>query len=626
MHRCETLHADAVQQLRNKSEELLKRLADLDGPSPWIQVKGLFEPQGLGASRSKVVMYCKAEEFAHAMYALFLRHIPWQDQLANLHAGLPVGEERAETRSQVDSLTAERAKVLEARTGIRDALSIDDEEFAEIQQKYEAAALSQPPFVAPMPSTTEAGSSNGEDSGGVSASSSDAEIVATIKVHCKSWASSFEMELLSEATVQGLKELIREELGESSEQQLKLIFKGDALEDSLCVKDLGIAEDEFLVVDKAQEVPKPEETAAAQPKAAETAAAELRIPRGKHCALQDAEGSEDAPRLLGSLKASGGRGDSKDIKAKPEAEEEAQRQSALFLFGKPFVDDALMEDMSEALPAVKELVQKAKSVCGDYNHKRSGCMRVFNGVIASLAELAKFRDDMHQAASKASFYGSGPGGVLAALCAAGVLAFEDGLRIAQLADNAVSAQAGGKKQRMILISGFGAESVLALCQKATAMKDGDVCAISGYAYLDRNEFLVSGTEEAVCKFEELAKARPGHCTVVTESNVAYCCSLMQTAQGKFNAELDSQLPAMSSPTATVWISTTAKTFRPGADPKEILVELKRILTSPILERQCADAALEDGVVELYNYNLRTKKIEKKQLQRLPCDDEIPICY
>ena len=52
--------------------------------------------------------------------------------------------------------------------------------------------------------------------------------------------------------------------------------------------------------------------------------------------------------------------------------------------------------MSEALPAVKELVQKAKSVCGDYNHKRSGCMPVFNGVIASLAELAKFRDDMHQ--------------------------------------------------------------------------------------------------------------------------------------------------------------------------------------------------------------------------------------
>ena len=84
---------------------------------------------------------------------------------------------------------------------------------------------------------------------------------------------------------------------------------------------------------------------------------------------------------------------------------------------------------------------------------------------------------------------------------------------------------------MIRLSGFGAESVLALCQKATAMKvawqhssfqavpvvsslkrsismlrlgtfaaqpseDGDVCAISGYAYLDRNAFLVSGTEEA----------------------------------------------------------------------------------------------------------------------------------
>ncbi|CAE7455743.1 PUB34 [Symbiodinium sp. CCMP2592] len=253
MQRCETLHADAVQQLRNKSEELLKRLADLDAPSPWIQVKALFEPQGLGTSRSKVVMYCKAEEFAHAMYALFLRHIPSQDQLANLHEGLPVGEERAETRSQVDSLTAERAKVLEARTGIRDALSIDDEEFAEIQQKYEAAALLKPPFVAPTPSTTEAGSSSGEDSGGVSASSSDGEIVATIKVHCKSWASSFEMELLSEATVQDLKELIRAELGESSEQQLKLIFKGDTLEDARCVKDLGIAEDEFLVVDKAQE-------------------------------------------------------------------------------------------------------------------------------------------------------------------------------------------------------------------------------------------------------------------------------------------------------------------------------------------------------------------------------------
>ena len=38
---------------------------------------------------------------------------------------------------------------------------------------------------------------------------------------------------------------------------------------------------------------------------------------------EDAAGSEDAPRLLGSLKARGGRGDAKDVKATTETEEEA---------------------------------------------------------------------------------------------------------------------------------------------------------------------------------------------------------------------------------------------------------------------------------------------------------------
>ncbi|CAE7256431.1 PUB34, partial [Symbiodinium natans] len=137
MERCEKLYADAVQRLRAKSEELLKRLGDLDAPSPWVQVRARFGPEGEGGSRSKVVMCCQAEDFATAIYTLFLRHIPSQDQLANLHEGIPVGAERAQTRSKVESLNAEREKVLEAVGGIREALSIDDPEFALIQQKYE---------------------------------------------------------------------------------------------------------------------------------------------------------------------------------------------------------------------------------------------------------------------------------------------------------------------------------------------------------------------------------------------------------------------------------------------------------------------------------------------------------
>ncbi|CAE7333108.1 MCAT [Symbiodinium microadriaticum] len=368
----------------------------------------------------------------------------------------------------------------------------------------------------------------------------------------------------------------------SSEQQLKLIFKGDMLEDLRCVKDLGLAEDEFLVVDKAQ---------------------------------------EDAPRLLGSLKARDGRGDAKDVKTNIETEE-AQRPSTLLMCIYVYLDEAQLEAVSEQLPAVKELVQKAKSLCDCYEQNKS---KFVNGAIASLAAIAKFRDDMHQAASEPSIFGWGVGGILAALCAAGVMADEHCLRLAKLADDALSAQAGGKKQRTIRISGLGVESVSALCQTAAAKKDGDMCAISWYS--PRNNFFVSGTEQAICRFEELAKASPGHCTVVTQfSGIAYGCSLMQTAQEKFNAALDSQMPTMNSPTTTVWMPTTAKPFRPGTDPKEIMVELKRMMTSPSLAHQCLKAALQDGVRECYYYIVDTAKINKvpeKELERLRREDEIP---
>eukprot|EP00439_Symbiodinium_sp_Y106_P035717 s3521_g4.t1 len=421
-------------------------------------------------------------------------------------------------------------------------------------------------------------------------SSADADTMSSLKVRCNSEASSCELLIPSEASVQDLKELIRKELGEPSERQLKLTSKGDELEDQHSVKDLGIAEVDFLVVDGSQ----------------------------------DAALSADAPRLLGALKARGGRGGAKDGKAK--SEEEALPPQAAFLLDVSHVPADDLEAMSLELPAVSDLVQKAKSVVGC-----STTARTFNvnhgplhGFIGSLAGLEKFKNDKPQASGAASIVPVGPGGTLAAFCAAGVMTIEDGLRLAKLAEDATAELASsGKKQRAICVTGFKKALVSTLCQQAAAKEDGGVCSIA--AFISRDTFFVSGTEPAISSFEKLAKASPGHCEVSTKGELGCCSSLMQTVQEKLNESLDVLLDSLKPPTTAVWMTTEAKILRPRADPVEILEVLKRLLTSPLLFDQCMKAALEDGVREFYHCNATQKmiveNISDEILERHRCDDE-----
>lgn len=573
MSKCKQMHVDAGSRIRNKAAQLVASLVNLDGSS---DRRMEVTPRLLSKNDevSKVKLHCNVNQFLGDLMALFLREIPSPKKLQTLHEGVKVGKERPEAEQRLMRLKEELHKIGVARDGIRRALDIGDEEFGQMRQELEAEAGS-----ADCCLSREGGSSV------------DAETTSSLKVRCKFGASSFELEIPTEASVKELKDLIRRELGESSEQRLKLILKGDELEDQRSVKDLGIAEDDVIVADGPQE---------------------------------DAALLADAPRLLGALKARGGRDDAKGGKA--EAEEEAVPPKVAFLLDVSHVPADDLEAMSLELPAVNDLVQKAKSVvgCSTTTQTFNAHNSPLNGFIGSLAGLEKFKNDRPQACGVASIVPVGPGGTLAAFCAAGVMTVEDGLRLAKLAEDAAAELASsGKKQRTICVTGFKKALVSTLCKQAAAKEDGGACSIA--AFITRDTFFVSGTEPAISSFEKLAKASPGHCEVSTKGDLGFCSSLMQTVQEKLNESLDVLLPSLKPPTTAVWMTTEVKILRPGADPAEILEVLKRLLTSPLLYDQCMKAALKDGVREFYHCNATQKmlveNISDEILERHRRDDE-----
>merc|ERR1712217_635206 len=218
--------------------------------------------------------------------------------------------------------------------------------------------------------------------------------------------------------------------------------------------------------------------------------------------------------------------------------------------------------------------------------------------IGGLAGVEKLRKDRPEAVGQASIMAGLTLGEYTALCAAGVMTFEDGLKLVKLRGEAMQEAATSCKQLMLSVAGLEKkilQPLVAECAKAEG-PDG-VCQIANSLF--PNGYSVGGTEKAINMLQPKCEKAGALQAKVLKTGGAFHTKLMQPAQDKLSAAIDEVLPNMKSPLHTVWMNATAEPIRPGQDINDVVANMKTQLTSTVEWEKSIKEMIEEGYTEFY---------------------------
>ena len=174
-------------------------------------------------------------------------------------------------------------------------------------------------------------------------------------------------------------------------------------------------------------------------------------------------------------------------------------------------------------------------------------------------------------------------GEISALTAAGVLAFEDGLRLVSKRAIAMQAACEAEPSTMAAILGLENEIVEDVCSKV----DGVVVAAN---YNCPGQLVISGSIEAVnAACEELKEAGAKRALVLPVGG-AFHSPLMEPARAELASAIEST--TFSSPVCPIYQNVTATAV---TDPEEIKKNLVAQLTAPVRWTQTMQQMISDGV-------------------------------
>jgi [acyl-carrier-protein] S-malonyltransferase len=164
-------------------------------------------------------------------------------------------------------------------------------------------------------------------------------------------------------------------------------------------------------------------------------------------------------------------------------------------------------------------------------------------------------------------------GELSALCAAGALAFEDGVKLARRRGELMKAAGERHPGSMAAIIGLDREALQAVCDEASAQHSPGVVIANDNS---PGQIVISGGKEAVAAASALAKARGAKRALPLPVSIASHSPLMASIQADFaRAVGDTTFVAANIP---VIANTSAQ---PITHPDDIRAELVAQLTSPV---------------------------------------------
>jgi [acyl-carrier-protein] S-malonyltransferase len=192
----------------------------------------------------------------------------------------------------------------------------------------------------------------------------------------------------------------------------------------------------------------------------------------------------------------------------------ATSNKVAFLFpGQGAQTVGMCKELVEEVPAAKELFSKASEIlgydlldrCVNGPKESLDSTAVSQPAIftASMAALEKLKQDEGDAVLDEATVAMGLSlGEYSALCFAGAISFEDGVRVTKARGEAMQAAADAVSSSMVSIIGLDSEKTGELCKKASELSGKSVQIAN---YLCKGNYTVSGDKEACAKVVEIAK-------------------------------------------------------------------------------------------------------------------------
>ena len=174
-------------------------------------------------------------------------------------------------------------------------------------------------------------------------------------------------------------------------------------------------------------------------------------------------------------------------------------------------------------------------------------------------------------------------GEISALTAAGVLAFEDGLKLVSKRALAMQAACEVEPSTMAAILGLDNEVVEGICEKV----EGIVVAAN---YNCPGQLVISGTVDAINDACELLKEAGARRALVLPVGGAFHSPLMEPARAELAKAIEATI--FNTPICPVYQNVTASAV---TDPNEIKKNLVAQLTSPVRWTQTMHQMIADGV-------------------------------
>jgi len=181
-------------------------------------------------------------------------------------------------------------------------------------------------------------------------------------------------------------------------------------------------------------------------------------------------------------------------------------------------------------------------------------------------------------------------GEYTALYAAGVIHFEDGLKLVQKRGQAMQAAADANEGAMVSIIGLGEETARRLCEQAG---EGDL--LEPVNFNCPGQIVISGDKKACKRAKELALKAGAIKAVRLEVAGAFHTTMMADAAEALGKALADSVIAEPSQTRII-ANIDAEYYPSSGKIKEGLVKQ---LTRPILWQKCMERLLSDGVENFY---------------------------
>jgi len=257
------------------------------------------------------------------------------------------------------------------------------------------------------------------------------------------------------------------------------------------------------------------------------------------------------------------------------------------------------------LPAVKDLLATAKRVLGWDPASVSAakleeldvCLPMV--FVADIAALEKLRVEKPDAVARPSAVAGMGIGEVAALVAAGVLPFEDGIKIVKVSADAL-AKASGKQpaQAMLSVAGIKVAKLEVLCTQVREDLGQDcVCEVANVLF--PRGATCAGHQNAMEKLEKLAKENGAVQAKLTKGCGALNTKLMKEAADAVEDALREAAPRMSPPKCAIYFNCTGKPTGAGLNPKMLIHQVVKGMTQPVLWEASMTAMTASGVSSCY---------------------------